>query len=225
MFKGYILSLMSLVTLVSGFAQNKCSKYYPIKKGAQFTHTIFSDEPSNGGVEQGKVIYKVNEVGANWAFYTVKIEAMGFSRPEIKQKIVCTDQGVSITNQHSSAEKSDISGDSNFYLPNDLSATAVLDDVEMKLTHQGMASITRRITNRKVLGVNEAVTTPAGKFSCYKLTQTTKMGTFTTFDTQWMGEDVGIVKTVERDSGGNILSVTVLSSYYLPNNEQPAAKF
>ena len=54
---------------------------------------------------------------------------MGFSRPEMKQKITCTDDGVVIKNmQPGSTEGSETTGDDNFYLPNDLSTAGSLDE-------------------------------------------------------------------------------------------------
>ena len=200
--KFYMLTVLLLCIAIGVEAQDKCSKYYPIKKDAFFTHTIYSNDPSVGGVEQGKVTYKVTEVGTNWALYTVKVEAMGFSRPEMLQRITCTDNGVSIRSmQPGSSQGSETTGANNFYLPNDLSVRASLDDVEMKLSSNGGYAMSRIMKNRLVVGTSESITTPAGTFpSCYKITFTTKMGPYVTHSEQWMAEGKGVIKTIEKDT-------------------------
>ncbi|MDJ0646376.1 MAG: hypothetical protein QNJ57_10380 [Flavobacteriaceae bacterium] len=202
-----------LLTALTAFAQDKCSKFYPLIKDAYFTHTMYSDEPSRGGIEHGKITYRVTEAGDNWGFYTVKLG----SRPEMKQKITCTDDGVVIKSmQPGSTQGSETDGD-NLYLPNDLSPLPKsLDDAIMKINNGAGVSMTRTMTSRMVVSDNESITTPAGTFTCYKLTYTTEMGVFVTTSEQWMAENVGVIKTIEKDSDGNLLGVTMLTSYNIP---------
>lgn len=212
-----IFLVIFLLATLTSFAQDKCSKFYPLIKDAYFTHTMYDKDPATGGVAQGKVTYRVTEAGDNWGYYTVKMEAMGFSRPEMKQKIICTDDGVVIKNmQPGSTQGSETTGDDNFYLPNDLSTAGTLDAVVMQLNNGRGTTMTRTMTNRQVVGMNESISTPAGTFSCYKMTYTTTMDTYVTNTEQWMAEGKGVIKTIEKDSDGNILGVTMLTLYNIP---------
>ncbi|NNC70936.1 MAG: hypothetical protein HKN90_08960 [Flavobacteriaceae bacterium] len=181
-------------------AQDKCSKFYPITESASYVHTLYDNDNN----ELGKVTYSVNAIRVNSADYTVKIEAMGFSR-ESKYRINCYDTGVSMypisTGLAGARSGSATTTGDNIYLPNELEVGETLDDVEMNI-RAGSANMTRIMKDRKVLR-QETITTPVDTFEdCYVLEYFVEMGigpgmTMKTKTLQWLKEGVGVVRTEE----------------------------
>lgn len=103
-------------------------------------------------------------------------------------------------------------------IPGKLSVGQKLDDAEIKISlmTQGMAMMTFniKITNRKVEAY-EKVTTPAGTFNCYRLSQdieTKSMFKTVMHTIDWMTIDVGMVKQETYDEKNNKKSYSVLNS-------------
>jgi hypothetical protein len=82
--------------------------------------------------------------------------------------------------------------------------------------NQGMTmmSLVVKIYDRKVEAI-EDMTTPAGTFSCYKMTQTIETKTmFKTIakSTDWMAKKIGTVRSETYDKDGKLMSYMVLNS-------------
>ncbi|NBC83091.1 MAG: hypothetical protein GVY19_06890 [Bacteroidetes bacterium] len=91
-----------------------------------------------------------------------------------------------------------------------------LNDGSIKITVQSggmtMANITITITNRKV-EAKEDIQTPAGTFSCYKISSTTKTDMMITMETksvEWFAPEIGLVKSETYDKRGNKTATTLL---------------
>lgn len=89
-------------------------------------------------------------------------------------------------------------------------------DITIKVTNQGMPVMTMvvRIYDRKVEAA-EDMTTPAGTFSCYKMTSTIETKTMFTIvakSTDWIAAKVGPVRSESYDKAGKLLSYMVLTS-------------
>jgi len=223
-----------LLANLSVLAQDKCSKFYPINDNASFTHTIYDKEPADGGVEQGKVTYSVNEVLQDSAVYTVTIktfvEDLGREMEMNSQfGIKCTDAGVEMGFAQMGAgmmgrfNNAKITGN-NIYVPNELSLDQTLPDAEMKVsTSAGPTRInmTRKMMNRKVLDRKENIEIDGNSLECYVLTYDVEMNMgstgmiFTTKTKQWLYEGLGTIKSKEWDKDGNLTGVTILTSYRL----------
>jgi len=71
-----------------------------------------------------------------------------------------------------------------------------------------------KIYDRKVEAI-EDMTTPAGTFSCYKMTSTIETKTMFTVivkSTDWMAKKVGSVRSETFDKNGNLTGYSVLTS-------------
>jgi hypothetical protein len=87
----------------------------------------------------------------------------------------------------------------------------------MKVKSNGMQIMTMnfKITDRKVEAI-EDITTDAGTFSCYKMSQNTTMNmgfinkTFKSID--WIAENVGSVRSESYNESGKLQSYRVLKS-------------
>jgi hypothetical protein len=102
--------------------------------------------------------------------------------------------------------------------PRELSPGQTLPDgsITVKVSNQGMTMMTMvvKIYDRKVEAV-EDMTTPAGTFSCYKMTKTIETKTmFKTIvkSTDWMAKKVGTVRSETYDKDGKLMSYMVLTS-------------
>ena len=89
-------------------------------------------------------------------------------------------------------------------------------DITIKVSNQGMPVMTMvvRIYDRKVEAV-EDITTPAGTFSCYKMTSTIETKTMFTIvakSTDWIAAKVGSVRSESYDKAGKLTGYMVLTS-------------
>ena len=78
-----------------------------------------------------------------------------------------------------------------------------------------IVNMTVNITDRRVLG-KESVTTPAGTFDCYKVTQTTdvKMMLGKEFSSiEYYAEGIGVVRSETYDKKGNLDGYMELTSF------------
>ena len=101
--------------------------------------------------------------------------------------------------------------------PRELSPGQTLPDgsITVKVSNQGMTMMTMvvKIYDRKVEAI-EDMTTPAGTFSCYKMTQTIETKTmFKTIvkSTDWMAKKVGTVRSETYDKDGKLMSYMVMT--------------
>jgi hypothetical protein len=89
-------------------------------------------------------------------------------------------------------------------------------NLTVKVTSQGMPVMTMlvKIYDRKVEAI-EDVTTPAGTFSCYKMTSTIETKTMFAVvakSTDWMAKKVGSVRSETFDKNGNLTGYSVLTA-------------
>ena len=105
--------------------------------------------------------------------------------------------------------------------PNELIVGQALKDanISIKVTNAGMTimNMVVKIYDRKVEALEE-ITTPAGTFSCYKMTSTIETKTMFSVvvkSTDWMAMKVGPVRTETYDKTGKLMSYTILTSMKL----------
>ena len=103
--------------------------------------------------------------------------------------------------------------------PSNLSVGQELNDASITFTASNMGitmmKMNVKITDRKVEAI-EDVTTPAGTFSCYKMTYKTEMqafGKYTTSSIEWFALDIGSVRSETYDKKGNLESYSVLTHF------------
>ena len=106
----------------------------------------------------------------------------------------------------------------NLELPSNLKAGDVLKGGEMTISiaSGGMTIMNMNFTigDRKVEAV-EDVTTPAGTFTCYKVSYVMTMqmmGNMKSKGIDWFAKDVGVVRSESYGNDGNLASYTLLTS-------------
>ncbi|HBH07348.1 MAG TPA: hypothetical protein DDX92_12180 [Flavobacteriales bacterium] len=101
-------------------------------------------------------------------------------------------------------------------IPELLDTTKIMPDNLLEITSvddESTHHYTLRMRNRRFRGV-EKVITPAGEFVAYKMSYTMNRRTFElqqTEVTEWMVEDIGVIKAVFYDTEGNLRGTTMLS--------------
>ncbi len=226
--KTLVVTLLAIFTFTfSGYSQYSCSKFYPFSEGAKSQLTLYNAKGKTTGMVEYHII-GVNDTGGSetatiktWIF-----DKKGTEISETEYLATCSDGVVSIDFKSlMRPEMLKAYGDieyeiegTNLDLPNNLSVGMDLPDAEIiiKLSMQGMnINMTTRITDRKVVG-QETITTPAGTFECYVLTQTTEiktMGSFRSTSKSWIAEGVGVVKTEDYNKRGKLKGSTLLTSF------------
>ena len=112
----------------------------------------------------------------------------------------------------------DISG-TDIQLPNDLTVGQDLQDanVDVSVNMSGIKmNISVIMTDRKVES-KESVTTPAGTFDCYVVSETnvskTMGATIEMNSKQWLAEGVGMIKQESYKKNGDLMSKTELTKF------------
>lgn len=223
---------MLLIAFVIGplKSQENCSKYYPMNEGSSFEYTMYNKKGKIDGVTS----YTITEVSTNGGATSATFD-MKFTDKKGKEvynsdyAITCSEDGIRIDYKslfpsqmmkqyEDMGLEMDISG-TDIQLPNDLSVGKELDDANVSVA-MSMSGIKMNIsvdqTNRKVEN-KESVTTPAGTFDCYVITETassTAMGaTQETVNKLWLAEGVGMVKQESYKQNGSLMSRMELTKY------------
>jgi hypothetical protein len=102
--------------------------------------------------------------------------------------------------------------------PGELNVGQSLPDgsLNMKVSSSGMAimNMVVKVYDRKI-EAKEDITTPAGTFSCYKMTSTVETKTMFTIiakSTDWFAKNVGTVRSESYDKDGKLMGYSVLTS-------------
>ncbi len=229
--KTILTNTIAIFCIAGVFAQDKCSKFYPISEGASFSSAVYNtkDDAENNINKLGTVTYSVDEVLDNAALYSITVSMDPIPPQNAQYKVSCTDDGVSIDpssmvgGMMSRFSDAEISGD-NIFLPNDLEGPfpKSLDDAEMTInasTAGGAISMKRNRINRRITG-QENVITPArsNPFRCYILEYDVELiihgnMVMTTKTKEWLAEGFGVVQSQEFDSSGNETSFSWLVEY------------
>lgn len=212
------------------FSQNACSKYYPMEEGSTFQYTMYDKKDKVEGVTD-YVVSKVENDGGN-TMATMKLtytDDKGKNVLESDYNITCTGNGVKIDYESlfpSEMKKQyedmgmdmEITG-TDIEIPNDLSAGQTLDDANVSVS-MDMGAMKMKINvdtfDRKVEKM-ESVTTPAGTFDCYLITEKSKskvmMANIEMSNKVWISEGVGMIKQESYGKNGKLMSRMELTKF------------
>ncbi len=222
------LSFMSFSPVSSGGGDNACTVYFPQQIGAELTYENYNAKDKLESTDRFKVV----NFTENGDSTLIDVEAASFDKKgeEIYNgtfSYTCKD-GVFRISMESILDPAMMEAykdmevtmtQSDITFPSDLNVGTSLPDAEMnvKVASNGMQvmEMNFKITDRKV-EAKEAITTPAGKFDCFKLTQTTNMKmmfmnkSFTSVD--WISANVGNVRSETYDNKGSLESYRILTN-------------
>lgn len=228
------IKFLFCVTLFYGtslmLGQNACSKYYPMEEGSTFQYTMYNKKDKVEGVTDYVVSNVENDGGNTKA--TMKLtftDGKGKNVIESDYNITCTGDGVKIDYESlfpSEMKKQyedmgmemEITG-TDIEIPNDLSAGQTLDDANVSVS-MDMGAMKMKINvetfDRKVEKM-ESVTTPAGTFDCYLITEKSKskvmMANMEMSNKVWISEGVGMIKQESYSNNGKLMNRMELTKY------------
>ena len=225
-----ITIICAFFCFTSAVISQDCSKYYPMEEGTSFQYTMTNKKGKTEGVTDYTITNVENSGGVTTATMNMKFtDEKGKEIMVSDYKISCT--GGSVKIDYNSLVPSqmmkqytdmgmemEISG-TDIELPNDLSVGQDLADanvaITMKMTGMNM-SIKVDQLNRKV-EKKENITTPAGTFDCYVLTQdniSETMGVKQTLESKlWLAEGVGMVKQETYKKNGDLANQMQLTKF------------
>ena len=223
-----VKNVMWLVLLVGSLAQAQynCSRFYPFEDGAKRTYKM-TDALTNDHL--GMVVYEIERIyetaGTPSATMGHRLlDSYGNVMSSSSYEMVCTSDGIYIdfnslyrpgllgrlTSDH------EITG-TNVVIPNELNVGDELADAGMKVSFKMRGTpveFSMSIKDRKVIGT-ETVTTPAGTFDCYIVTQkmeTIMTASFISSSKQWLAEGIGLVKQEDYAPDGSLSATILLDS-------------
>jgi hypothetical protein len=218
-----ILALFSSIFIYQNVANAQTCGYLLLTNNAEIEMSMFDkkNEPS------GKVVYKVLSSNGKEA----KVNSKVFNE---KGKELTTAEGTY------KCDGNNFSFDMKAMLPGDQAKAMNMKDMEVKTnnamlnypsnmtvgstlpdneftadTYSGtmkLMGMSFKITNRKV-DSKETITTPAGKFDCFKITSNQDVKAIFNFNmqmTEWFSPNVGVVKT-EAYRKGSLFSSTLIT--------------
>jgi hypothetical protein len=218
----------TLFMLISAFQMlaQECQPYFMISEGAvRETASYDKKDKLTGTTVQTVKEIKTEGNKTEWTIGTVSKDAKGKETSSGDLSMSCEDGIFKMDMKNfideatlKSFEGMEITMDAtDLDYPSALAPGQTLADgnVTVKVTSQGVPVMTMvvKIYDRKVVAI-EDMTTPAGTFSCYKMTSTIETKTMFTViakSTDWIAVKVGSVRSESFDKNGNLMGYSVLT--------------
>jgi hypothetical protein len=219
----------TLFMFISAFQllAQECQPYFMINEGAvRETASYDKKDKLTGTTVQTVKEIKTEGNKIEWTIGTVSKDAKGKETSSGDLSMSCEDGifKMDMKNFLDEATLKSFEGMEITMDATDLDYPAVLapgqtladGNVTVKVTSQGVPVMTMvvKIYDRKVVAI-EDMTTPAGTFSCYKMTSTIETKTMFTViakSTDWVAVKVGSVRSESFDKNGNLMGYSVLTS-------------
>jgi len=222
-----ILPTMLMILALGRMTAQDCDPYFIVEKGSVREMASYDkkDKLTGTTVQTVKEV-KTDGAKTEWTIGTVSKDEKGKDVSSGDLKMSC-EAGIfkmdmkNFVDQATmqSYEGMDVTIDAtDLDFPSSLTAGQTLKDgsISIKVLSSGMTvmNMVIKVYDRKVQGV-EDITTPAGTFSCYKITstiETKNMFTIVAKSTDWMAKKVGTVRSESYDKDGKLMGYTVLTS-------------
>lgn len=232
-----LLPILLLMLLSFTEVNAQCSNsFYRLKEGAEFEMTNYDkkDRP------QGRTTYMISDVVEKNGAYEATFKSKIYDKKdklltEGEFVIICEGDKVKIDMQRmlnsmeqlSAYESMEVEAQGDFLeVPSNLEVGQSLPEgrttltIKMGESNATMSKMNVDVKNRKVES-KEDITTPAGTFTCYKISYNTDVdmkvmgfGNKSTYgNAEWIAEHVGTVRTESYDKKGNLESYTLLTAY------------
>ena len=225
-----LILIYSLFLVSSTALSQNCSKYYPMEEGTSFQYTMTNKKGKTEGITDYSITNVENSGGVTTATMNMKFtDEKGKEIFVSDYKLSCTGDVVKIDyNSLVPAQmmkqytdmgvEMEISG-TDIELPNNLSVGQGLDDanvaISIKMTGMNMNIKVDQLN--RIVEKKESVTSPAGTYECYVITQdnvSETMGVKQTMQSKlWLAEGVGMVKQETYNKKGDLMSKSELTSF------------
>lgn len=219
------ISLITLLMFGTIYSQD-CSIYYPVVNGSIREMTSYDKKDK----VTSKVIQEITNVNKSISGVEIDVKNSLFDEDgnlisEVNITVGCKDGVFKVDMGDYVSElirayqtmEVELKGD-DLSFPSKMKQGDLLPDGNMniKVTNSGMTLMNMDVTiyNRKVEGI-EKITTPAGTFSCYKIsydtTAKTKILNVQSSAVEWISENVGLVKSESFNKKGKLNSYSLLT--------------
>lgn len=218
-----LLFLISFVSILPQTSNAQTCGYLMLKNNAEVEMSMYDKK----GNPSGKVVYKVLSSNGTEAKVNSKVfNEKGKELTNAEGSYKCDGGNFSVDmkamlpgDQAKSMNMKDMEVKTNnatLYYPTTLTVGSKLPDNEFTAdTYTGgmkLMSMSLKVTDRKI-EAKESITTPAGKFDCYKITSNQNIKSIFNFSmqtTEWFAPNVGIIKT-EVYRKGDFVSSTMIT--------------
>jgi hypothetical protein len=222
------LLLMFTALLLQNALSQDCEAYFPMKEGSYLEQKTYNEKDKLQSTNKMTVLEKTI-VGDR---YGVLVEVKGYDEKDkevinTQQEVYC-ENGVFYVDMKKFLDQQTMEsmGDmelamesENMEFPSNMQPGQMLKDARITLTAQSQGltimNMNVYITNRRVEAI-EDVTTPAGTYSCYKLTadiETKMMMKISVKSVEWYSKNVGVVKSESYNSKGKLTGYSLLTDY------------
>lgn len=219
-----IFAILLLLAFTSNYAQSECNQYFPFEHFKSMTYATYDQRDRLQGKQTWEVVDLERSGGAVVA--TVSSKMYDENNEEILETIFtarCENETffISMESYHLQGltesfgrdVEMEISGD-DLSLPNNLSVGTELPDasMEVRVTSPIPLTMNVEITDRKVEG-REEVTTPAGTFDAYKITQNSSVRAVVrvrSSSVEYYSPKYGMVRSEDYNRRGRLQGYTVL---------------
>jgi len=228
--KTLLLFVVAFFGMNSLIAQSACSKYYPMTEGSSLKYDIYNKKGKKDGTTSYAVTESKNENGYTQSKLKMTFEdEKGKHTFDSEYGMTCSENGIKIDfmslmssqmlNQYKDMDvEMDITG-TDIQIPNDLSIGQQLADANVNVS-MDMGAMKMKIevktVDRTVL-TQEKVTTAAGTFDCFVLSETIQsksMGANINMTSKtWLAEGIGMIKNETYNKKGTLQSRSELASY------------
>jgi hypothetical protein len=213
------------ICFYSLMSAQKCEFYFPQTKGAELVYKNYDKNGKLTGTSSQKVSdYQVTSIGAEATIAVKSTDAKG-KTSESQMKVKCEagifyfDMKGYLSSDPSAFQGMDVKMDfQNLEMPSNLKAGDKLKDgwIKMDVSNAGMKMMSMEIDiiNRLVVG-KESVTTPAGTFECFKITQTASTKAPMKYESKssvWVCPGTGMIKTENFSSDDKPAGSTILEA-------------
>lgn len=213
----------SFTSKIQDGGEKLCKAYFPLKEGTIMKYEEFDHKDKLQSAEA----FEVKKITTISEGLTIDVHMSLFDKKgkeELEKDITYTcENGIfKMSMDHfvdqemmSSMEGIEVEVETtNISFPSQLSVGNKLPDAEMIVRGNGMQLIKVNVVEREVNAI-ETIETPAGTFTCYKISATTKtkvafMNTTTT-SVDWFADEIGPVRSEFYNKSGKLESYRVLS--------------
>jgi len=226
--KNLLLFLMAVALALPVFSQdNICeSGYMPFKEGISFELTSYDKKGKESSIAKHNVTSLDNADSGFKATIEMEISdpkgknvTKGSYDVECRDGVIYMDMSSMLdprTLESFSSMEMEMSGDA-LQIPNALEPGQTLPDGTMTMKAStggfGLMTMTLSVTDRMV-ETAETITTPAGTFDCVKISQESELRAIIRKkfkSATWYAKGIGMVKSENYDSKGNVESSTLLT--------------
>jgi hypothetical protein len=223
-----VLVVFISLVLAKYIVAQDCEAYFPMKEGAYLEMKNYNDKDKL--LSTGKYTVLKKETSDNTVTVTVDVKSYDDKdKEEFDRQVsmMCKD-GVFYIDMDNFMDPQTMESykdtevkmaSENLEMPAHMEPGQTLKDGSLTMTMQmgprEMVALAVKIFNRKVDAI-ENVTTPAGTFSCLKISQdveTKTMFKMTSNTVSWYAKDVGVVRSETYNSKGKLTGYSVLTDF------------